>query len=250
MFKNIIYINIVFLFTLVSYFFAQNYGIKYFSNFYLLFSLFCIASSLVLISSDLNFKDQEEREVYSLFFIGLLVYGVGNFVWFLNTELFEDFISDKFLNLIFCFQTITKFYLFKYLFEETEKRAFKKGFLDFYILFILILLFFGTSIVPTLFEYFFIFDSIVTIYYSLRLLNYQVLLIDLNYFITASSLWLFADIYYLFLSESGNYFMGNIVDFVYFIGFYLIISSIVYKNFKFSDTFNNIFENRGFYLYN
>ena len=250
MFKNIIYINITFLLTLVSYFFAQNFGIKYFSNFYLLFSLFSIACSVVLICSYLNYRNSKESEVYGLFFIGLLVYGVGNLFWFLNTEFLNSFVPEKFLDLIFCFQTITKVYLFKYLIEENLSIYWNSKFLDFYILIVLVLMFLGQPQIPEIFEYFFILDSIISVVVALKLNKAGILLIDFNFLALASVLWFLADAFYLLMSESGKYLMGNIVDFIYFIGFYLIISSIVYKNFKFSDILNNLFENRGYYLYN
>jgi len=205
---------------------------------------------LVLLGSEFCFKDREEREVYNLFFIGFLVYGIANLIWFLNSIFFDNFLSENFLNIIFSFQSFTKFWLFYYLIKNEKKSNAQSKFLKLYLLVLMVFLIFDAYLPYYFYDFLFIFDSAITILIGYFLRYKEIFLIDWNYFISGSFLWLLGDIYYSFLNQAGIYFMGNIVDFIYFLGFYLMIVSIVYKNFKFSEIFNNIFENTSSYLYN
>jgi len=252
MLKNVIFLNLIFILTLLVYFCAQNLRIGTFSNFYLMFSIFCICSSLILLLTDLDYKSEEDRGVYRYFFTGLLVYGFANLLWFFNDSILNGVLDLNFLNILFIFQTLSKYTLLIYL---TDSQKVRGKFLTFIMKLNLLFLIFGLFIcsykisLDEYFNYFFIFESIVGILFTLK--NYNNLnltLIDFRYFIAGSTLWLLGDLYYLFDLNLNIYYMGNIVDFVYFLGFYLLLSSILYNNFSWDEKINLLVEKQLFYI--
>ena len=253
MVKNIVYINLIFLSILSVYFFAQNFDSGLFNSFYLLFSLFCITCSLVLLFSDLGYRESKEREAYRLLFIGLLSFGFGNLLWFLNDTYFQGNISVNFINVFFLFQLLTKYSFFKFLRKDSGDSDIPTKLIHFSFLFVLLILFSEaysiSSFLTSIFNIFFIAESLITVYYvGLKLLNDDIKLIDFRYFIAGTIVWLLADVSYLIDIDLNKYSMGNIVDFMYFLGFYLIISSIIYKSFRVEKTFNSLFEKKLFYI--
>lgn len=233
MLKRVIFYNLIFLSTTLLYFLAQNFNLKLYSSFYLSFSLFCICSSLVLIFTDLSYKDTAEGRVFRDFFIGLLVYGFTNFIWFLNEEFLNGQLPENIFNILFTVQVMAKYRLILY-FLEKLKTSFPYQIAKVCVL----LLFFGIFVnsyyfeVSSIFNYFFIVESILSIgLISIYIKPTVISIIDFRYFIAGEVLWLLADLFYLFESSLNYYFMGNIVDFVYFLGFYLYLSSIIYTNF-------------------
>jgi len=253
MVKNVIYINLIFLSILSVYFFAQNFDSQLFNSFYLLFSLFCIACSLVLIFTELDYIDLKEREAYRLLFIGLLSFGLGNLMWFLNDSLLSGSIPINFINVFFLFQLLTKYSFFHFLKKNSDQSNLSTKLFKISLLIVLLILVSEASAISSkltsLLNIFFIIESLITVFYlSQNLVHEEIRLIDLRYFIAGTSVWFLADISYLIDVDINKYSIGNIVDFMYFLGFYLLISSIIYKSFRLEKTFNSLFEKKLFYI--
>jgi hypothetical protein len=209
---------------------------------------------LVLLFSDLGYRESEEREAYRLLFIGFLGFGLGNLLWFLNDTYLMGSISVNFLNVFFIFQLLTKYSFFKFLRKNSSENNISTKLIHFCFLFVLLILFSEvysiSSFLTSIFNIFFIIESVITIFYiSQNLLNDDLKLVDFRYFIAGTVIWLLADTYYLIDIDLNKYSMGNIVDFMYFLGFYLIISSIIYKSFNLEKIINCVFEKKLFYIY-
>ncbi len=253
MVKNIIYTNLIFLSILSVYFFAQNLDSKLFSSFYLLFSLFCISCSSVLLFSELAYKDSEERGVYQLFFIGLLSFGFGNLLWFINDEFLSGSIPVNFINILFLFQLLSKYSFFRFLEKGSELSNLTSRLIRVCTLVVMLTLFAEVYSISSLFtsflNIFFILESLITILYlNQNLTKLNNFLIDIRFFISGTAVWFLADVAYLIDIDFNKYTMGNFVDFMYFLGFYLIVSSIIYKSFKIDKLFNYVFEKKLFYI--
>ena len=253
MVKNIIYTNLIFLSILSVYFFAQNFDSQLFDSFYLLFSLFCIACSSVLLFSELNYKDSEERGVYHLLFIGLLSFGFGNLLWFINDEFLYGSIPVNFINILFLFQLLSKHSFFRFLEKGMVHSNLTSRLIRFCSLIVMLTLFAEIYSISSFFtsflNIFFILESVITILYlTQNLVKLNHFLIDLRFFIAGTVVWLFADVTYLINIDFNKYTMGNLVDFMYFLGFYLIVSSIIYKSFNIDRLINYVFEKKLFYI--
>jgi hypothetical protein len=249
MFKNYIYLNILFIFGLVVYLFSQNFSLTLQNSFYLFFGLFGIIVPGLYLSTGFKFKSVEEKSAYQLLFIGFWVYGCANFIWYLN-ESFTWGILEELLNLLFIFQVFTKDYFLRFLAQDSKNGSKKSKLgnlfsinLGFWLLLLLCKGFLNLEIPYD--NLFFIFDSLISILflslYGSRILGAH---LDLNYFTLGCLIWLVGDLIYFYESYLGIYLMGDIADFIYYFGFYLLLTSVLFKNFSFVTKFNYYFENK------
>jgi len=86
-----------------------------------------------------------------------------------------------------------------------------------------------------------IFSIIIVFYYSQKILDSY---LDLNLFGYGSLVWLLADLLYYLESFKGIYLMGDNTDFLYYFGFYLMLSAVLFKNFNFVAKLNFYFERK------
>ncbi len=189
----------------------------------------------------------EEKYAYIFLFLGFCLYGIGNLSWYLNDS-FNLKINLNYLNILFFIQAVSKHNFFKYLLSnQTLSRkniAFSKIIsINLGVLTFAILASNFVSLNTMLYDFYFIFESLFSVYfiYTYLFQNYSSH-IDLRYLLFGNLMWLIADSLYLFETLSGIYFMGNISDFIYFIGFYLMLSSIIFKDFNFREKINFYFE--------
>lgn len=237
MLKRIIFFNLIFLSTTLLYFLAQNFSFKYYSSFYLCFSVFCMVSSVTLFFTDLSYKDWQQRHVFQNLFIGFFIYGLANFSWFLNEEFLNNSLPENYFNILFAFQVLTKFHLFYYYIQDLKSIWYnftiKLIILVFLVLVCLFSIFSGIEF-DFNFNTFFIIETLTSILLLIIYLNnISVGLIDFKYFIAGEILWLIGDILYLNDFSTKIHFIGSIVDFCYFLGFYLFLASVIYKNFAY-----------------
>lgn len=247
MLKNYIYLNILFSFGLILYLLSQNFNLDFSKIFYLFFSLFSILIPIVFVINSYAYKDREEKLAYNFLFLGFCLYGVGNLGWYLN-DLFNLKIDLNYFNILFFIQAISKHNFFKYLLSNQglskKNIAFSKIIsTNLGVLIFAILASNYVSLDNLLYEFYFIFESLFSVYFIYYYLyrNYSSH-IDLRYLFLGNFMWILADILYLFETLSGVYFIGNISDFIYFIGFYLMLSSIIFKDFNFKEKINFYFE--------
>lgn len=248
MLKNYIYLNSLFIFGLLIYLFSQKFTFSLQNTFYMFFSLFSTVIPGLFLFNGYRFQDRRERSTYQLLFCGFWIYGVANFIWYLNDTLNLK-ISENYLNLFFIFQIFTKDYFLKYLVQKYHN--FKPNLIHniFSInLGIGLFLVFATNFLNLkdfLSNLFFIYESIFSIifvlYYSQKILDSY---LDLNLFGYGSLVWLLADTVYYFESFKGVYVMGDISDFLYYFGFYLMLSAILFKNFNFVAKLNFYFDKK------
>jgi hypothetical protein len=173
-------------------------------------------------------------------FSGFLIYGISNFVWYLDLVFLKSSLSVEFLNYGFIYQVLTKFlffFLIKYQYERQKScvSLVLRRVLQLNILFLIIgLVFQGSSFSETkLYEYFFIFESLFTIVYLFFEMKGRVkYLLDIKIFIIGSVIWLFGDILYLFENFLNYYRLGSLSDFTFFLGFYFFVFSIFFKNYS------------------
>jgi len=163
-----------------------------------------------------------------------------NFLWYLDINLLKSSMSLDFLNYGFIYQVLTKFlffFLIKYQFERQKnclslvlKRVLQVNIL----LLTLALIFQGSTLSETkIYEYFFIFESIFTIIYLIfELKSSAKYLLDLRIFLFGSLIWLLGDILYFFENFLNYYHLGSLSDFTFFLGFYLFMYSIFFKNYS------------------
>jgi len=234
------YVNILFACFTIYYLFTLFSSFSLTNSFYLLFSLFCIACSSLLFLTYKSYRSTFEKRIYQLLFSGFLVYGFSNFVWYLDSILLKSALSIDFLNFGFIYQVLTKFLFFfiiKYQFERQKNclSVFLRRVLQVNILFlILALVFQGSTFSETkVYEYFFIFESIFTIFYLIFELRSNVkYLLDIRIFIIGSVVWLLGDILFFFENFLNQYRLGSLSDFTFFLGFYFFIYSIFFKNYS------------------
>jgi len=123
MFRNFIYLNIIFIFGLFLYLVSQKFDLELQSFFYLFFSLSAVTVPLLFIFNlPISNLEKEGPKSFTILFSGFAVYGVANFLWYLD-DVFKLTISLELINLLFIFQIITK-NLFFYL--ESENLIFLK----------------------------------------------------------------------------------------------------------------------------
>lgn len=235
MLKTYIYLNILFIFGLLLYLLGLHFSLNIFNTFYFFFGLFSILIPLLFLISGFQYSSKQEKNVYNLLFIGFLAYGLGNIFWF-----FDDFFDLKFeysyLNFLFIFQVLTKHYFLKFLASSNDEFTSSKVFRKIFSLNLLVLLFssfFGNLVTldELYFEIYFILESLISILFIGYALKIDLTShLDLRYFFFGNLVWFLADTLFLFEKFSQIYFAGNISDFVYFLGFYLMISSILFKN--------------------
>jgi len=246
--KNYIYLNILFLFGLFLYFISANYSLNISDVFYLFFGLFGTIIPSLLYFNDYIYKDREEEISYKILYLGFFVYGLGNVVWYFN-DLFELGISLAFINILFLFQTFSKHFFFKYLIKGQKKSSKSKIFSNIFSINLLILLlaiFLGNSfkLENQISDLYFILESFISIIFifSIFLGKYSGH-IDFNYFGFGNLIWFLADFLFFIEIKTNHYFMGNLSDFIYYIGFYFMLASLLLKNFHF-DNFGNFFQKR------
>jgi hypothetical protein len=240
MLKKYIFLNILFIFGLMIYLLSLNTSISIKDTFYLFFSLFSIVIPLTFLFSEFEYEDKESSRSYKLLFFGFTAYGIGNFIWYLN-EILGLKISLNYLNSLFLFQGFTKHFFLRYLTKLQEETNYNQIFNKIFSLNMLIMLF--ALFTVRLFDlnnffldFYFIFESIVSIVFIFYFLKENFTAhIDIKYFLMGQSLWLFADLLYFFEVYWDVYLIGSLSDFIYFIGFYLMLSSVIFKNFNFSD---------------
>lgn len=235
--KNYIYLNILFLFGLFLYFISINFSLNLFNIFYLFFSLFGTIIPLLLYFSEFVFKDIEEERSYKVLFVGFFVYGLGNIIWYFKELLSLNFDLD-FINILFFFQIFTKYYFFKYLNSvkgESKNKVFDNLFsVNLLILLFAILLGESFNLSSQITDIYFIFESLLSIIFIFYYLaNTFTGHLDLNYFGLGNLAWLIADVLFLVEVNTNHYFMGNLSDFIYFVGFYFMLASLIFKNFSF-----------------
>ena len=247
MLKNYIYLNILFIFGLFIYLLAQNLDLELRSVFYLFFSIFSILIPLGFLVTQYNYQDEAEEKAYKFLFSGFLIYGLGNLMWYIN-EIFVLDIPVFYLNLFFLYQIISKNIFFKHLISSQKDSNLNqtfKLFFNFNLLMLLLTIFYSEVFESRgyLFELYFIFESFVSIlfiFYYLNLMYFSHL--DFRYFGYGNIIWLLGDILFYFETVSSSIIMGNLSDFSYFIGFYLMLSSIIFKNFSFWEKVNQTFD--------
>lgn len=249
MFSIFIYVNILFFGFIFYYIFSLIFGFQVNQTFYLLFSLFSISASVLLFLHPRKFQSNNQKVVYLLLYSGFFIYGISNFMWYFDSQFLGQILPPQILNFGFVFQVLTKFlffFLIKYQFEH-QKNCLNLVFskiLKFNILFLLISLVLQNSNFSEskIYEYFFIFESIFTIAYLINELpNKYKYLLDLRVFILGSLVWFFADLIFMFESKFQIYTIGGFSDFVYFLGFYLLVFSCMFKDYVFSSS-QKIFE--------
>ncbi len=243
MFSIFIYLNILFFGFIFYYIFSLIFGLPVNQTFYLLFSLFSISASILLFLHPRKFLNDTQKVIYLLLYFGFLVYGISNFLWYFDNQFLGTVLSQQALNFGFIFQVLTKFlffFLIKYQFEH-QKNCLSLVFskiLKFNILFLILSLVMQNSTFSdsNVYEYFFIFESIFTIVYLINELpNKYKYLIDLRLFIAGSFVWFLGDLIFRFESKFSIYSLGSISDFVYFLGFYLLVFSCMFKDYLFSE---------------
>jgi hypothetical protein len=247
MLKNYIYLNILFIFGLALYLLSQNLTINVRNSFYLFFSLFSILIPILFLITDYQYQDREESLAYKFLFLGFCLYGTGNLVWYLNDSFNLD-IHVNYINILFFLQAISKHNFFKFLVlnQNTSRKnqAFSKIIsINLGVLIIATAVSNIVSLNSLLYDFYFIFESILSIFFIYYYLfqNYSSHL-DLRYLLLGSLFWLVGDSLYLIEILSGVYFMGNISDFIYFVGFYLLLSSVIFKDFNFKEKINLYFD--------
>jgi len=242
MFSIFIYINILFIGFIIYYTFSLIFGHQVNESFYLLFSLFSISASILMFLHPRKFQSNNQKVVYLLLYLGFFIYGISNFIWYFDSQFLGSILPKEVLNFGFVFQVLTKFlffFLIKYQFEHQMNClsiVFKRV-LQFNILFLLISLVLQNSNFSdsSLYEYFFIFESIFTVVYLINELpNKSKYLLDLRLFIGGSLVWLFADLLFIFENKFNLYSMGGFSDFVYFLGFYVFVFSCMFRDYIFS----------------
>lgn len=232
-----LYINLISLLTLVTYIFGGIFNNSFNLDFYLIFSLSVIFSSfLIFINSKLFFK--KEGSEFFILILGYLIYGIANLLWYLFDVFNLNNYFFEFLNLLFLFQAITKhFFLIKE--GSSKKRALKRDYiLNFLIkgnLLILILTVCFHSFLSkfgSFFEIFFIFESVISILYIKEfLLRCESKYLNYKIFLFGNIFWLIGDLIFSYSHSINSYTSGDLSDFIYFLGFYLIISSVIFKDF-------------------
>jgi len=237
MLKNYIYLNILFIFGLVVYLFSLNFHLELYDTFYLFFSIFGIVVPLLFIFSEYKYRDLTERKFYQLLFLGFTSFGLANLGWYLF-DLLEINSMTNYLNIFFIFQVITKQIFFKYIYSK-ESVEYKNILWEKIIsinIGILLVSIFATQFISLnsiYFDIYFILESILSVVFIIKCRNYEFFShIDLKYFLTGTTLWLLGDL--LFVGEVlfNSYFIGSYSDFIYFVGFYLMLASVVFKNFN------------------
>lgn len=251
MFKNYIYLNILFIFGLILYLFSQKNALEFSSFFYLFTSFYSIIISALLLLSEYKYKDREEKRIYSLLFFGFLIYGVANFIWYFN-EVWFELLSLSMLNTLFVFQIFSKHYFLRYLTKQGDETVSKiiQNILSLNLGILLLSLFSGNLLNLQIFgtEIYFIFESLFSIVFITYFVKKTYLShLDLRYFLTGNTFWLLADLAFIYEEFNEKYFMGNLSDFLYFVGFYLMLTSILFKNYNLNQKFNLYFE-KGFSL--
>lgn len=245
MLKAYIYLNILFIFGLVVYLFSQKIGIEFYNLFYLFFGLFSLFIPFLFIIYDFKFRNREERIAYLSLFYGFLIYGACNLLWYLNEALFE-IIDFKFLNFLFIFQCFTKHYFLRYLsINDKKNKAYFSTLFSINIGILLFALFFSSNfhLESYILDIYFIIESLLTVififYYLKESFNLH---IDLRYFLYGNLIWLVADILFLIENFTKTYFMGNVSDFIYYIGLYMMLYSILIKNFNYKEKIDFVFD--------
>jgi hypothetical protein len=243
MIKNFIYFNILFIFGFLFYLFSIYLNLDLSNTFYLFFSIFATVIPILFLSSGYEYQNEDERKGYILLFIGFCIYGVANLLWFFSDfGIFETPI--EYLNFLFLTQVLCKHYFLRYLASLNKDSRHLKFFQNIFSLnigLILLALFLGNSfnLYEYYYDFYFILESIFSITCLLVFLRGEIFThIDLRYFVLGHLIWLTADSLFLIENLRQVYFMGTISDFIYYIGFYIMLYSIIFKNFQFTSKIN------------
>lgn len=240
--KNYIYLNILFIFGLILYVFSSSYALEMREIFYLFFSIFGLLVPILFYFNGFKYTSVDEKRAYEVLFFGFFSYGLANLIWYLN-DIFTLEIDVSYLNLIFLVQVFSKHYFLKFLSTSGENNRFDLIFQKLFsinILISILALFTSKALSLNGFEYdiYFIIESLVSIIFILYFLNEKMPShININYFLTGNLVWFIADSLYLFEVLSGFYIIGELSDFVYYVGFYFLLASVVFKNFSFMSNF-------------
>jgi len=249
MVKNYIYLNTLFLFGLLMYILSQNFSFKLNESFYLFFCLFSIIIPILFLINNYNYANEEEKKAYYFLFLGFCLYGIGNFLWYFNDTLSLG-IDINYINILFFIQVVSKHSFFKFLLSCQEKTTKNLNFskiisVNMGVLVLAVVFSNIISLDNFIYDFYFIFESIISIYFIYYyLFNNFSSHLDLKYFMIGNIFWLLGDCLFLFEFISGKYFIGNIPDFVYFVGFYFMLGSVIFKNFNFMEKLNFYFDTK------
>ena len=237
---SFLYINLIFFLSFLLFIFAQFFDKAAYLDFYLLFSLSSIFSILIIF---LNFKHlfKKEGSEFSVLLLGYLIYGIANFIWYV----FDAFKVEKsffdILNLMFIFQSISKYY---FLIKESEGRVgdtksslIIENLLKINLFILLLTLVFNTYLKKygTFIDIFFVFESLISIgYISFYLSKVDSKFLNYKLFLYGNAFWLIGDLLFSYSNNFNLYIAGDLTDFIYFLGFYLIISSVIFKNYNYT----------------
>jgi hypothetical protein len=247
MLKVYTYLNSLFIFGLVIYLFSQKIGIEFSNLFYFVSCLFSLVIPMLFIVSNFNYEDREEKTAYLILFLGFLIYGFGNLIWYFNDAYFE-ILDVKYVNLIFIFQCFSKHYFFRYLslnLNGTKNHNYFTQLFSLNIGILLLALFFSENLQleSYLVDIYFVLESLLTVIFIVFCMKESFgEHIDLKYFMIGNLIWFIADILFLLETYSNTYFSGNLADFIYFVGLYFMLYSILIKNFNFTEKLNYIFD--------
>lgn len=231
---NFLYINLIFFLTFTLYILGQFFDKSLLIDFYLLFSLFIIFSTISVTISHSSYFKKEGSEFLILTF-GYLIYGIANLFWYF----FDIFKIDgyDFLNLLFVFQALTKQYFLlkdsKGVGDKSGKKVFEKIItLNILLLSISLIFFQKDGVVENFMQSFFLFEALLCVLFvKFYLLNSYSKFLNYELFLYGNLFWIFGDISYSYAVGVSSYISGGLSDFIYFLGFYLILNSFIFKNF-------------------
>lgn len=210
-----------------------------FLDFYIYFNLVgLIIASYFLLSSLIYFRNI----VFFIFYLGLIFFTIGNFVYISDKDLGGIFLSDLF----FVFQILLKqFLIMKLLNIDNMLNGLKVIFLlD--LLVLSISLYFSNYLNVYVLDLFYLvesFISLITLFYlsffyqsSLQEISYYEKGFEIEYLLLGQFFFLIGDLFYSDLNFSNLYVLGDYSDLFFFIGFSLFLKSI--NTFSTSNAYN------------